>query len=139
MTARVVRERAMNWTNQYSASPPVVLVGDPDDEVRAFVRAALGEIGLAVLEARDATEVRRWLHKKAVNLVFAEVMLPHTTGDKLAGEIVRRGIPVVLMSGHPDGLRRAKEGRRLVLWKPLQIKDVLRVAILALPSWRRHV
>lgn len=127
----------MDWTDEHATLPPTVLIADPDHTVRAFIKTALEEIGLAVLEAGDATEVRQWLHKKTVGFVFAEVMLPHATGDKLAAEIIRRGIPVVLMSGHSEGLRRAEAARRFALRKPLQVKDILRVAIVGLPSWRR--
>ena len=139
MSDHLAGEWAMDWTDECCTAQPTVLVADPDRAVRDFLKAALEEIGLDVLEAGNATDVRKRLHQQRPSLVFAEVMLPHATGDKLAAEIIRRGIPVVLMSAHPEGLRRAQEARRVVLSKPLQIKDVLRAAIVTLPSWGPHV
>lgn len=139
MTDQVARERATDWTDQCYTVPPTVLVADPDRAVRDLVRTVLEEIGLAVLEAGDATEVRKCLNKGTVGLVIAEVMLPHVTGDKLAAEIIRRDILLALMSGQPEGFRRAQKVRQFVLRKPLQVKDILRLAIVGLPSWRRHV
>jgi len=123
-------------TSHDNAPQPCVLVADPDHTVRDLVRSVLEEIGLVVLEAGDATEARKWLREKVVGLVLAEVMLPHTSGDRLAAEIARRNIILALMSGHSEGIRRAQAVRKAVLRKPLQIKDILRIAILCLPSWR---
>ena len=125
----------MDWTNEHATSPPTVLVADPDCAARDLVRSTLEEIGLRVLEAGDASEARKCLHKEKVSLVLAEVILPHTSGEKLAAEIVRRGIPVVLMSGRPEGLKKAEQARRIAFGKPLHIKDLLRIAITVLPSW----
>ena len=126
----------MEETGRNHAAQPCVLVADPDHSVRDFVKSALEEIGLIVREAGNATEVRKWLRHETIDLVLAEVMLPHTCGDKLVPEMNRRHIPVALMSGNPGALRRAQAVSQLVLRKPLQIKDVLRVAIVGLPSWR---
>lgn len=110
MTGQTVYGRATDRAGQCHTTP-TVLVADPDRTVRDFVKMALEEIGLDVLEACDATDARKWLRQGTASLVFVEVMLPHATGDKLAAEIIRRGIPVVLMSSHPEGLRRAEEAR----------------------------
>lgn len=136
-TDRVTEGRAIDQTWHNDARQPTVLVADPDRSVRDFIRSMLEEIGLVVLEAGDATELRKQLRHQPVDLVLAEVMLPHASGDKLAAEIARRDTILALMTGRSEGIRRAQKVAKVVLRKPLQIKDVLRIAVVSLPSWRR--
>lgn len=126
----------MGWTDEPAASPPTVLLADPDPATRAWVRAVLQEIGLGVSEAGDATDLWKCLRTEKVGLVLADVMLPHARCDTLVAEITRRDVAVVLMSG-PHGMRRAQQTRAVVLHKPLQLRDVLRAAIVSLPIWPR--
>jgi DNA-binding NtrC family response regulator len=128
----------MDWTDQHAASPPTVLVADPDAATRAWVRSVLQEIGLGVSEARGATELWNCMRREKVALVLVEARLPQTRTDTLVAELNRRDLTVVLMSGHPQGLKKAQLPRDVVLLhKPLQLRDVLRVAIVSLPTWSR--
>jgi two-component system response regulator MprA len=115
---------------------PHVLVIEPEPLVRDFIQATLQEIGIAVLPASNATEARQCLRRFPVELAIVAVMLRRIPGDELAREIARRGIPVVLMSGHEEGLRRAQASGFPVLKKPFRAKELLRQVILRLGPWK---
>ena len=112
-----------------------VLVVEPDLYVRDFIASALQDVGLQVLAAGNATEARHALRGAHVDLALIAVMLARVGGEKLALEIEQRGIPVVLMTGHEERLRRAHASGFPVLAKPFGVKGLLRALALNIRSW----
>jgi CheY-like chemotaxis protein len=90
---------------------PTVLVADDDPQVRELVSRILGDAGYDVIAARDGREA--WgifqRDRRPVDLVLADVVMPHLTGTELAARIAARipELPIVLISGFtPEDLAR---------------------------------
>jgi signal transduction histidine kinase len=83
-----------------------VLVVEDEHEVRRLVRRALQERGYEVLEAEDAETALKLaaVETEAIDLLVADVVMPHMSGFELAKRIcdARPGMRVILISGHID-------------------------------------
>jgi len=86
------------------ATGETVLVVEDDDDVRRMVATTLAGLGYNVLAASDGAEALGILGgSKPIDLVFADVMMPHgISGVEVAKEALRtrRGIKVLLTSGY---------------------------------------
>src|SRR6266849_5447721 len=87
-------------------------------------------IGVTVTCAGGGAAARALLLRhRRFHLAFVAVILPDETGEALAAELAARGVPVVLMSGHPEGIRRGPTSGFPFLRKPFRPKDLLRLAL----------
>ncbi len=112
-------------------SPPRhALVVDREEAICQFIRAVLEDIGVTVTCAGGGAAARALLLRhRRFHLAFVAVILPDETGEALAAELAARGVPVVLMSGHPEGIRRGPTSGFPFLRKPFRPKDLLRLAL----------
>ena len=107
-----------------------VLVVDREEAICQFVRAALDDIGIDVTCAASGVAARTLLRRRRrFHLALIAVILPDETGEALAAELAARGVPVVLISGHPDGIRRGAASGFPFLSKPFRAKDLLRLTL----------
>ncbi len=90
-----------------------LLLVEDDDAVRKMAKIALEDAGYLVLAASGSADALKQAanHPSRVHLLVTDVLMPETTGHKLA-ELLRArlpGLPVLFMSGHTDdiGLREA--------------------------------
>jgi len=90
---------------------PTVLVAEDDPEVLDLVTRILGQAGYDVIAARDGREA--WVifqrGSRPIDLVLADVVMPHMTGTDLAARVAARmpDLPIVLISGFtPQDLAR---------------------------------
>jgi NO-binding membrane sensor protein with MHYT domain/CheY-like chemotaxis protein len=83
-----------------------VLVVEDEDAVRDFAARALRQYGYSVLVARRAQEALLIVaeHPGAIDVVLADVIMPHTSGPSLMTKIreLRPGARVVFMSGFTE-------------------------------------
>lgn len=106
------------------------LVVDREEAICQLIRAALEDIGVDVTCAASATAARALLRRRRrVHLAFIAVILPDEPGETLAAELAARAIPVVLISGHPEGIRRGAASGFAFLRKPFRAKDLLRLTL----------
>jgi CheY-like chemotaxis protein len=106
------------------------LVVDREEAICQFVRAVLEDIGVDVTCAAGAAAARILLRRRRrFHLALVAVILPDDAGEALAAELAARAVPVVLISGHPDGIRRGPASGFPFLRKPFRAKDLLRLTL----------
>jgi len=105
-------------------------VVDREEAICQFVRAVLEDIGVDVTCAAGAAAARILLRRRRrFHLALVAVILPDEAGEALAAELAARAVPVVLISGHPDGIRRGPASGFPFLRKPFRAKDLLRLTL----------
>ena len=87
-----------------------------------MLSASNGEEGLAVFRE----------HADEVLLVVSDLVMPQMNGKKMSDEIhrVKEDMPIVFMSGYPDGIVLGKEeggGRTVTMQKPFKPTELLDV------------
>ena len=78
--------------------------------------------------AATAAAARVILRRRRFHLALIAVVLPDAAGEALAAEFAARAVPVILISGHPDGIRRGLDSGFPFLRKPFPPKELLRFA-----------
>ena len=78
-----------------------ILVVDDDINIRLLLRITLEEEGYGVIEARDGEEAIARFKETAVDLVIADMVMPHKDGISMLLEIrqLSPSVPVVAISG----------------------------------------
>src|SRR5580704_9771578 len=136
----------------YSSSPPRklrVLVADDDDEMRAFVTAALQADGCSTVEAHDGREllelVRNALDSADLrpDVIVADVKMPGLSGlGALAAlQHSKWNLPVVLITVLTDDSLHVvakRLGAVGILHKPFDPDDLLTAVHNATAIQRRH-
>jgi two-component system, OmpR family, response regulator len=102
----------------------LVLIVDDQPDIREVVKGGLEEHGYRVLGAADGCAMRYALATEAVDLVVLDMVLPDESGLALAAVARRHGVPVLLISGSPDVLRRADELPGRCLAKPFRLSEL---------------
>jgi CheY-like chemotaxis protein len=89
---------------QREAAVPVrIALAEDDSDLRtAFVRMLEILGNQVVCAAADGAELLNACFQQEVDLVVVDLDMPVIDGLQAAEEIAERGIPVVLVSGHPD-------------------------------------
>jgi PAS domain S-box-containing protein len=108
-----------------------VLVVEDDPLVRAVVARELSTQGYRVTEATDGEAAIERLRRpeEQFDLLITDLAMPRMDGRELAERAseVRPGLPVLLMSGHPDEATRRVlvEADRPYLQKPFTAEDLM--------------
>jgi hypothetical protein len=106
-----------------------VLVAEDEPGVRDFIRITLTRRGYKVLAAPNGREALSLLCRKSghVQLVMADVVMPEMGGVELAGEVGTRypDVPVLLMSGYPEGLQNRERLPAHYIQKPFTSATLL--------------
>jgi len=102
----------------------VLLVEDRDD-VRELIRDAIRSAGYELECATTWAEGWRLLTTKAHDLLVADVRLPDGSGRDLARRAVALGKRAVLITGHPNEVRRAPP-EITCLRKPFLMRTILK-------------
>jgi response regulator NasT len=89
-------------TQQVTAPARVALAEDEAELLQVFVRLVelLGH--RVVCAAADGQELLRVCRSEEVDVAIVDLDMPVVDGLTAAEEISEKGIPVVLVSGHPD-------------------------------------
>ena len=81
-----------------------LLVVEDNEEVRAFAKSALEELGYTVLQARDAAEALRIVAEgPRIDLLFTDVVLPGGMNGRLLSQKIleaRPNLPVLFTTGY---------------------------------------
>jgi signal transduction histidine kinase/CheY-like chemotaxis protein len=120
------------WT---AASAGQVLLVEDDDEVAALTVEMINQLGYDTTRVASAEAALGALaDKRAIDIVFSDVMMPgRMNGVELAQEIRRRrpNLPVLLTSGYAAAVSRSAAAHRIrIIPKPYRI-DQLREALAA--------
>jgi DNA-binding NtrC family response regulator len=98
-----------------------VLVVEDDPRARELMSALLIEMGYDVTSTESADEALRYLYsEEACDVILSDVVMPGMWGIELArrSQDARPGLPVVLISGKPEGIASAMRSHTLALAKP---------------------
>lgn len=119
-----------NAIDAKDATGETILVVEDEDDVRRMATTTLANLGYTVLAASDGTEALGILGgAKPVDLVFADVMMPHgISGVEVAKEAIRtrRGVKVLLTSGYAQEVlaRLGAHGQFPVFSKPYRQQEL---------------
>ena len=126
-----------------------LLLVEDDTEMRRMLAAAMRRDGYVVVEAANGDDALDWLGpgvldgevERMPDLVVSDVRLPHFNGLEILEslQIAARRIPVILITGFPDGethAQAARLGADCVLEKPFDLGELRAAVHLAL---RKHV
>ncbi len=95
-----------------------VLLADDEEAVRDVAARLLQAAGCDVVAVRDGEEALAWLgrHSGEARLAIVDLTMPRLSGESLLRELRRLApeLPVVVMSGHPEGEALARFGE----WQP---------------------
>ncbi|MFN4016110.1 MAG: PAS domain S-box protein [Reyranella sp.] len=124
-----------------------ILVVEDEASVRVLVVSQLEKLGYRVTEAGNGSEALAMLRRDpdAIDLLLTDVVMPGpVSGDILADEAtrLRPGLPVVLMSGYPEGTIAAtgqSPPGQILLSKPFRKAELARVVRTALMEARAQV
>jgi DNA-binding NtrC family response regulator len=90
-------------TGQETATPVRIAIAEDDGDLRKAFVGMLELLGNQVVcAAADGAELLQCCHRDQVDLAVVDLDMPVVDGLQAAEEIAERGIPVVLVSGHPD-------------------------------------
>ncbi|HEX7352742.1 response regulator transcription factor [Brachybacterium sp.] len=82
-----------------TASTPLVLVVDDEEQMTAIIAFALETQGLRTVVAADARSARRLLESEPIELVVLDVMLPDESGVELCRSLRETSdVPVILLT-----------------------------------------
>ncbi len=88
---------------------PRVAVIDDEPDVSTFLQLALEDAGFDVLVSNTPVSVLQGLRAFAPHVICLDVVMPERLGPSLLTDIRRteelREVPVVILSGLPDGAR----------------------------------
>jgi two-component system, OmpR family, response regulator len=103
----------------------LVVEDEPDllETVAFFLRIA----GFAVTPVASRAEAHAAMAREPLDLVVADSALRGGNGDDVAAAAERRGIRVVLTSGHPDRIDRLEHGRFPFVAKPYSANELIAV------------
>ncbi|MCC6535568.1 MAG: response regulator [Burkholderiales bacterium] len=106
-----------------------ILVVDDDEQLRALLRAYLGDQGFEVVAVDDGAAMRRALEGAAFDLVILDLMLPGEDGLTLCRELrARSRIPLLMLTARGDELDRIiglEMGADDYLPKPFHPRELL--------------
>jgi two-component system, OmpR family, copper resistance phosphate regulon response regulator CusR len=108
-----------------------VLVVDDDTNLRKFVTAGLGDMGISILSAANADEAEKILSEHpSINLMLLDVMMPGRNGWEFLHEIRQAGntIPVIFLTARQEVNERVKGlkiGADDYIIKPFEFQELL--------------
>jgi CheY-like chemotaxis protein len=83
--------------------PLRIALADDNADLRRVMAAMVERLGhRAVLTAADGAELIELCSAAEIDIVLADLDMPQVDGLEAAEDLARRGIPVVLISGHRD-------------------------------------
>ena len=110
-----------------SQSRPMVLLVEDEADVRNFITAAVESEALRIELAGNYSDGLILLNASDHALLIADARLPDGDGCKLAEIARRRGVPALLVSGHPEAGEEARVRGIAFLAKPLRLTDLVRM------------
>lgn len=111
--------------------PIKIALADDNRDARKTLSALLALMGHEVVcQAENGAELLRTCFEGHVDVVISDLDMPIIDGLEAAEEIAEKGIPVILLSGHPDleRVNLAHEPLAARLLKPVTL-DSLRAAL----------
>src|SRR5262245_66137646 len=114
----------MNETSRMPDFRRRLLVVDDEPDARGLVAEFALEGGYDVVQAANATEALVAVAAGSIDAVITDVVMPGMDGIELARRIKARypGVPVLVMTGHPDTLDAIIDSGSLPLPTPVSLE-----------------
>jgi DNA-binding NtrC family response regulator len=131
-------DAALNWgmvMAGYEGHAVRIALADDEPDLRTSMARLLTLLGHEVVySAANGAELLEACNVHAVDLVILDLDMPIMDGLTAAEELAERGIPAVLVSGHPDVQEVVLEHEPVVtrVMKPAtvdKLRDAIRVAL----------
>jgi two-component system OmpR family response regulator len=106
---------------------PHIVVVDDSPDVCDVVRHLLEGNGFRVSIADSGPAMRAIVDQHLVDLVVIDAALPGESGLLLAEHAAERGLPVIMMTGHPNLRQSLADSGLPYILKPFHIADMLRL------------
>jgi two-component system OmpR family response regulator len=130
----LVRLRTLELDGPPMTPPKNVLVVDHDGDIRQVVADLLLDLGYVVTLAKDAATMRAVLEAEGIDLVVLDVSTSKAEEAALAALARKRGVRLVMISGHPDVMEAFHDRADQLLWKPFAGEALKRAVNHALAS-----
>jgi CheY-like chemotaxis protein len=111
-------------------SPAHVLVVEDDADSRNALALLLANMGYSVTSAASGNEALHFLYSEnGCDAVVTDVLMPGMSGVEFAqrARAARPGLPVVLLTGKPDGIESAVASGVVPLIKPVSSERLSQV------------
>ncbi len=109
--------------------PPLILVVDDEQPIRALLRQVLSEAGYRVLEAVDGLDGLSKARAHDPDLIILDLMMPNLSGfdvlTALRTDSATSGLPVIILSVLDDRRKGLRLGADAYLTKPLNVDEIL--------------
>ncbi|MGD9644712.1 MAG: response regulator [Pirellulales bacterium] len=118
-----------------------IALADDDDDLRRVTVKLLERLGHRVVcVARNGAELLELCAQQEVEVVLVDLDMPRVDGLTAAEDLARRGIPVILISGHDDANRVVLEHEPIVacIRKPATLELLQRAIASATAHWPRE-
>jgi excisionase family DNA binding protein len=107
-----------------------ILVIDDDELIRSLFKETLEEHGHTVVSTDTTAKGLACIIQQKFDLIFLDLKMPETDGAEILREMrgVKDGLPVVIITGYPNGemMERAMEQGPLgILLKPFDDSDII--------------
>ncbi len=107
-----------------------ILVIDDDDLIRSLFKETLEEQGHTVITADTTARGIACVIQRDFDLIFLDLKMPGTDGAEILREMrgVKHRLPVVIITGYPDGEmmdRAMKQGPLGIMLKPFDDSDII--------------
>ena len=99
-----------------------VLLVEDDSASRQLMATLLSDMGYAVTSVASGDEAMRYIYsEESCDIVLTDVVMPGMSGLEFAERTreARPGVPLVLVTGNPDGMQAALDAGVLPLPKPI--------------------
>lgn len=117
--------------------PVRIAVAEDEPDVRTTFVRLLECLGYKVVcSVGNGEELIDQCHPADVDIAFADLDMPVVDGLAAAEVLAERGIPVVLVSGHPDARQVVVENEPVVarISKPVSVDNLQQVITVALAT-----
>ena len=119
-----------------TGAPVRILAVDDDPTSRMLTRATLEDHLGKVTEAENGLLAVQTLERQEFDLAIVDLDMPVMDGLAAAEEVERKGIPVILVSGHPDSESVVLDEEPVItrITKPASIDRIKEAIALAMAS-----
>nr|WP_295372210.1 PAS domain S-box protein [uncultured Sphingosinicella sp.] len=129
----------------YHADPAAegvrILVIDDDQDVRAFLSAALEGLGYSVFEAEDGVSGLKKVNELSPDIVLLDYAMPHMNGADVARQVRQSHphLPIIFVTGYAESgqLEAALGGEVPLLRKPFTVAQLGAAIAPHLPAEKR--
>lgn len=86
-----------------------ILIIEDEEAISELIKLNLSIVGYNAVQAYDGEEALKYLEKQCFDLILLDIMLPRKDGYEILPFIVKRNIPVILITAK-DGLKDRVKG-----------------------------